>query len=912
MRIIITVLLLYWSFFVQAETVVKPVQGQLDNGLRYVILPLEKQPGRVDIAVRVYAGGIDENEHQYGGAHIVEHMVFNASEKHPEGVMPYLHQHGWLRGKHYNAYTTHDHTTYFYLPPRHFTLEQTLDVVREMLFSAQMTEKDLIKERKIVLEEWRTRDGARRRIYEQRQSSNRANSRYVNRSVIGSAQSISEMPIEALRAFYHKWYVPNNMQIVLVGDLDVVRTKDLLTRFFAQFPAKPLAERHYYDPTLQARIQVDRIADPQNSNSQVEYLWRFDDTASFAQTEAGFHQRMIDSVVLGLINQRFLDEKAVLPQALSALTAKKFPIGKHTSALAFSVNVEKTAHSQGIQFLIEQAERLKKYPFTAVELKKQKEKIRAKLVNDRNKQANFTFDDWMQEMVNTLLSEKNFYPQDQLESMSRQSLERINLKTINQRIAMWLDASDQVVQYMPPLKENVPEIKAEQIKQWQVSTQNRPLVAPKETNLVTFNLPALNQQGEITHTTGFARQNVVYWQLSNGDKVVWLKSPLAKDKTYFVAQSQAGSFSPDFVSWQGKLALQLIGKNAPLNWTHTQLQEWKEQNQIPLVMRQGFDQLNLISTVENSHLETLFRFYYANQLETKLKENVDKTKEEWANNIKLQQHSSDFKRNQAWEQFTYGKLLNPQPELTALAQISAATLESVWQKMVSQPVTYFIVNDVDETRLKTAIIHSLAIIPRGKVTEKALPPQVLSGAATERFALNREPKDNIYLSMFNEYEWSVKNYLTANLLSLIASEKLSQKMRDEKHGIYGKKFSSKLSAELHRLQSVLTFSADPKNSQTLIDTAKQVLRELPENITQADLAQAQKYLFQLDEDQKAMPEQGLERLIFSEKYYHDPHYLTQWKPLVDAVTLADVKAMAKAVYSDQNQRLFLTTPIDEK
>ncbi|WP_052301755.1 M16 family metallopeptidase [Actinobacillus ureae] len=161
MRSIICILL----FLISTTTFsnpLTPIQGQLENGLRYTVLPLHIQLKRVDVIMRVYAGAIDETENQSGVAHMVEHMAFRATESYSQGIMPYLHQQGWLRGKNYNAFTNQENTTYIYMPPKHFNLMQTLEVVKQMLFKAEIRAADWDSERKIILEEWRTRDSAKR------------------------------------------------------------------------------------------------------------------------------------------------------------------------------------------------------------------------------------------------------------------------------------------------------------------------------------------------------------------------------------------------------------------------------------------------------------------------------------------------------------------------------------------------------------------------------------------------------------------------------------------------------------------------------------------------------------------------------------------------------------------------------
>ncbi|OOF56974.1 M16 family metallopeptidase [Rodentibacter myodis] len=908
MRSIVCILLLLISTAAFSNTPM-PVQGQLENGLRYTILPLHTQPKRVDVVMRVYAGAVDETPSQSGVAHMVEHMAFRATEAYPKGVMPYLHQQGWLRGKNYNAFTNQENTTYLYLPPKHFTLTQTLDVVKQMLFKAEIKATDWDSERKIILEEWRTRDSAKRRLFEQRQSSQRADSRYENRLVIGSQGSINTMPVVELQQYYKTWYVPNNMQLLLVGDIQVNDAEKLIQTYFADLPQKtlPIRDKEYYEPKLSKQIKVDRLGDPQNSSSQVSYLWRFDDSASQAQTEMGFAQRLLDQLALNSLSQRFREEKSQLPIALSSLSARKIPVGKTTSALVFSANVEKQSHRIGAKYFIEQAERLKHYPITQAELAKQKEKILLQLENDNLNQQNFTFEDWVQTMISTLLSDKRYYSQDQIEKMTKEEIVKIGLAEVNQRIQHWLNAPDQILQYMPPLNVEIPPILPAEVQQWWQAAKQADLTLPPESAKEKMTFSPLKQVGSIVKAQRFPKQNTVRWTLSNGDIVVWLKSPLAKNKTYFVAQSQAGSNAPIIQDWKGKLAIQLIGNNAPLNWTRNQMVEWKENHHIPLVIRQSFDKLNILSTVENDKFADLLRFYYAQQKETTIKEEFERTKTDTIRRIELQTHSDEFKRNLAWETFVYGHPINPQPMVQQVEKLTETELMQQWQALSAVPVTYFIVNDMEESKVRSFLVQNLATIKRGNAISTE-PLKVLAGNAVEKFVMNPEPKDNVYIAWFTQDKWEVKKALMVEFASSIASEKLSQKMRDETLGIYSKRFKSRLQGETNRIQTTLTFSSNPEITEKLIEIAKQVLLDLPNSITEEEFATAKRYFYQTEESQQQSPEAWLERLIYSENRFHTPQYLTEIKPLVESITLDEVKAVSKYLYNPENQRLFITTP----
>lgn len=206
-KIILFAISLCLSSFAFAE-ISTPITGKLPNGLDYTILPLHQEKGRLEIRLRVRAGGVDETDTQAGVAHMVEHLTFRASDKHPQGVMNHLHDMGFVRAKNYNAVTTADSTTYMMTPPAGLGLDATLSALSQMMFFAHISEDDLNKERHIIIEEWRGGQGVASVMDEQRKSVIKADSRYVRSPVIGTYKSITTMPVSELHAFYRTWYTP--------------------------------------------------------------------------------------------------------------------------------------------------------------------------------------------------------------------------------------------------------------------------------------------------------------------------------------------------------------------------------------------------------------------------------------------------------------------------------------------------------------------------------------------------------------------------------------------------------------------------------------------------------------------------------------------------------------------------------
>lgn len=910
MRFALTTLALFVASNMAWAEKSAPIQGQLDNGLKYTILPLHDEKGHIEIRMRVNAGSVDENDDQAGVAHMVEHLVFRGTNAHPNGLMPYLHEQKWVRGKNYNAVTTSDSTTYMMTPPNTAGLSQSFDALSQMLFGAKLSQADLDDERKIILEEWHQGLGVGATMNEQRTASVRANSRYARHRVIGTEQSINSMPATELQQFYQTWYAPNNMNLLVVGDVDPSEAKAEIDRYFGKAEKKNTPVRDYLNPALADYLQINKLQDLRSGVSQVAYILRFDDSESRAQTDEGRYQRLLDRIALASIVQRLRNQSEVLPKGISAVVPRKSDIGTHTAAFGLFATVAPTGHLQGLKQIFEEIERLKRFPMTEEELEKQKALIQAQIENAKKHDGDREFSRWVQAMVDTTLLDKPFLTQPEIANLTEPMLKKITVAEVNARIHQWLEAKDRIVQYQPP-RDTKLDISEAQVAQLQEEAQKAEISEPqKEKEIVPMLLEHVQAKGSITDEQKFEVQNVQHWTLSNGDKVVWLKSPLAKDKTYFQAQSSAGFKAKGLGEWQSQVALQLIAQNAPLDWEFEQLKHWKELNKVNLSMKQTATRLLLEGTVDNTKLADLLRLVYAYQVETKVKDGLDETKERLAKMAASQNaKNSENERLKAISMLRYNQenIEMSLPNKSSLDQLNEKSLNDEWAKMLQAPMTYYFVNDMNDAEIKGLVTQFLSDFPRGKRFDSA---QVLptEGKAVASFAMNPEPKSDVKMWAFSAHQWQGKDAVLVSILRNIATNKLKMALRDKELGIYSLRFESSLNPETDRIESELSFVANPDNADKLIGQARVVLDALPEQITEEDVKAAKVQFVTAEKDRLQEPRTWLARLILSENHSGNPQYLTEMQSLADGITLDNVKAMAKLLYNTNNEKVFITTP----
>jgi len=221
----------------------KATFGTLENGLRYVILPNIEPPGRASIRIYMDVGSLMEEDDQQGMAHYLEHMAFNGSRHFPGGEMvEYFQRLGMGFGADTNAHTSFKETVYMLEMPRveSTMIGEGMQLFRDYLDGMALGEKEIDKERGIILSEKLSRDSIEYRTMLEGYKFALPDSLLPKRLPIGTEETLKTMQRPRFVEFYNKWYTPKRAVIVAVGDFkDIDMVKAEIVKNFAD--AKPKA-----------------------------------------------------------------------------------------------------------------------------------------------------------------------------------------------------------------------------------------------------------------------------------------------------------------------------------------------------------------------------------------------------------------------------------------------------------------------------------------------------------------------------------------------------------------------------------------------------------------------------------------------------------------------------------------------
>jgi len=212
--VLLMALLLLTSTTARA-TGAEPVLTKLDNGLT-VIIEEEHSAPVVSVQMWVKVGAADETNKEAGISHVFEHMLFKGTPSKKVGEIARIIE---SVGGDINAYTSYDKTVYHLtVPSRYFSTG--LDIIGDAIQHSSFDPVELKKELQVVLEELRmNEDDPGRNLYKTLLSKAYSTHPY-GRPVIGSIKTVESFTRKQIIDFFKKWYIPNNMTLVIAGDVD--------------------------------------------------------------------------------------------------------------------------------------------------------------------------------------------------------------------------------------------------------------------------------------------------------------------------------------------------------------------------------------------------------------------------------------------------------------------------------------------------------------------------------------------------------------------------------------------------------------------------------------------------------------------------------------------------------------------
>ena len=362
------------------------VRGTLSNGLSYYIRHNEEPLGRAQISLAVKAGSVLETDDQQGLAHFVEHMAFNGTERFAkQEIVEYLESIGSTFGADLNARTGFDDTLYFLEVPTDDPeiTERAFQILSDWAYAVSFDPEEVELERGVVLEEWRLYQGFDSRLQQNLLDLLFGSSLYASRAPIGLTEVIENAPVETLRAYYERWYRPDLMAVVAVGDFDVETIEAKIKQYFAPPPEGEAAQERAAAGQTNVRPVIDVpghetplievFTDPESPATQFVLIRKL--APETGRDEAAFRRTTVERLAYSMLNARLFERgQSADPPYLSASAGRSNYVYT-LDITTFSSWVETDGVETGLAAVLEEIQRAHQHGFTEGELEREKSNL---------------------------------------------------------------------------------------------------------------------------------------------------------------------------------------------------------------------------------------------------------------------------------------------------------------------------------------------------------------------------------------------------------------------------------------------------------------------------------------------------------------------------------------------------------
>jgi zinc protease len=235
---------------------------RLANGLKVLLFPDSSKP-TITVNVTYLVGSRHEGYGETGMAHLLEHMVFKGTPRHPN-----IPQELTAHGARPNGTTWFDRTNYFEtFDASDANLEWALDLESDRMVNSFIAKKDLDSEMTVVRNEFEMGENDPGSILEERIYATAYLWHGYGRSTIGARSDIENVPIGRLQAFYRTYYQPDNAVLTVAGKIDEQKVLALVQKTFGAIPrpSRTLWSTYTLDPAQDGEraVTLRRVGDVQ-------------------------------------------------------------------------------------------------------------------------------------------------------------------------------------------------------------------------------------------------------------------------------------------------------------------------------------------------------------------------------------------------------------------------------------------------------------------------------------------------------------------------------------------------------------------------------------------------------------------------------------------------------------------------
>jgi zinc protease len=813
--------------------------GTLPNGLQYYIRRNARPENRLELRLVINAGSVLEDDDQKGLAHFVEHMLFNGTRRFAKNeIIAYLESIGVRFGADLNAYTGFDETVYILPVPtdKPGLVERSFDVLEDWAGGALFDSSEVVKERGVVMEEWRSGLGAGSRIRDKQFPVLFHGSKYADRLPIGDTTILKTATPSPLRRYYTDWYRPNLMAVIAVGDYDPDRVEALIRERFGRLtnPATPRPRPQVAVPGHDSTL-VTIVTDAEEQVSSIQLIYKHPPAplVRLADYRTLLARRLYNQMLNARLTE--ITRKPDAPFAFASSSYGGFVRG--TDVYFLSATVKDGGIQTGLEAMLREAQRVDRHGFLPAELERAKASLLRGLESAYAEREKSESGDYAAEYINHFLTAEPTPGIAWEFNAARQVLPAVTLDDVNALGRRWITDVNRVMAVSAPTgpQAAVPSesallavfarVDGEQVAAWTETVSDAPLVATAPT------------PGRIVQETHDDSLNLTDWRLSNGIRVLVKPTDFKADEVSIRGWSPGGTSlvsDADYVN--ASLATLAMSRSGVATFDAVELQKKLAGKRAGANLSLGALTEEISAGGSPQDLETIMQLIY-------LRVTAPRRDEASFNALRAQFLPILANRNNVPEEvFQDTVILTMQQDHARAQPLTASVLQQAdYNKAYeiftnrfadASDFTFVIVGAVDLDSLKPLVAQWLGALPSTGRTEtwRDVGMKSPTGVITKTVRKGVEPKAQTVVFFTGDATYDPASRYAMRSMGELLEMKLLENLREALGGTYSVRAGGSLSkAPTPEYQFTIAFGSAPEMVDSLwntvlavIDTVKQV------------------------------------------------------------------------------------------
>ncbi|MET4142856.1 insulinase family protein [Pedobacter sp. UYP1] len=800
--------------------------GKLSNGFTYYIRKNKTPEKRVTMYLANKVGSILETDQERGIAHFVEHMNFNGTKHFPKKELSnYLERSGVRFGADINANTGFDETVYQLPLPSDNPelLANGLQIMRDWAQDANIEAEDVERERHVILEEKRFRQGITQRLQEKSVSFYTNNSRYGSRLPIGTEEVLQKVTPEQIRSFYKNWYRPDLQAILIVGDIDVNQMEKSVKAKFSDLrnPDKE-KERPVYRVSLTGKNQYMQFLDSEFTGISIEIIKK--QLSDTILTTADYRANLKKKLLAELVSIRFRR----LPIVGFA------PLSGGLTSFSVNLTTKPAETEQALKSIWLELRRMEEQGFTKGELERVKKAYQFQMdeaLREKDKTASeLLIKPYLQHFLTG-----NAAPGINKEAeLTKELLSEVTLNEINELMKEYMKVEDRdiIAKSSAYNKAFLPDEAT--LQKWleNVYTQSLPPMEADE-----LELPLLKKEpipGKISTVEEIKQAGIQKISLSNGMTVLLKKTDFQNDQILFKGIAEGGTSLAGDADYESALnAANIVAAAGAGNYDALQLDKFMTGRKVQLspFISDQYQGFNGSTTKED--LPAALELLYAYFTEPRKDEESYQT---LLGRAKEQLINKEDNRNQVFMDTVNLVLgnyhLRKKPQnISRLAAIKLDRAYEIYKERFANAAafTFLFVGNIEAGKVKPLLEKYLGSLPsKGSVEPaKDLGINIPAGRIAKTVYKGTEQKSSVILAYSGDFDYNFENTIKMSAIADALKISLIQRLRDQEGGTYTPNVQLSLSKyPKRRFAMIVSFDCAPKNAEKLTASVQDELNKM--------------------------------------------------------------------------------------